>query len=105
MRSQDLAICLRARAADASERAHNSGSPIRAPQTARPVAIAPLPAIPSCSSTRLSPLIDWSIGTVLATRRPTYANREADASMSGQQGREVVIVEAVRTPIGRGHPE
>ncbi|MDX6683577.1 MAG: acetyl-CoA acyltransferase [Solirubrobacteraceae bacterium] len=24
--------------------------------------------------------------------------------MSGQQGREVVIVEAVRTPIGRGHP-
>ena len=22
-----------------------------------------------------------------------------------QQGREVVIVEAVRTPIGRGHPE
>jgi len=26
------------------------------------------------------------------------------ALMSGQQGREVVIVEAVRTPIGRGHP-
>jgi len=25
--------------------------------------------------------------------------------MSAQQGREVVIVEAVRTPIGRGHPE
>ncbi|HWC27361.1 MAG TPA: thiolase family protein [Solirubrobacteraceae bacterium] len=25
--------------------------------------------------------------------------------MNGQQGREVVIVEAVRTPIGRGHPE
>jgi acetyl-CoA acyltransferase len=25
--------------------------------------------------------------------------------MGGQQGREVVIVEAVRTPIGRGHPE
>ena len=25
--------------------------------------------------------------------------------MSGQQGREVVIVEAARTPIGRGHPE
>src|SRR3954449_12431124 len=25
--------------------------------------------------------------------------------MPGQQGREVVIVEAVRTPIGRGHPE
>ncbi len=25
--------------------------------------------------------------------------------MSGQQGREVVIVEALRTPIGRGHPE
>jgi acetyl-CoA acyltransferase len=25
--------------------------------------------------------------------------------MSSQQGREVVIVEAVRTPIGRGHPE
>src|SRR3954468_3971469 len=25
--------------------------------------------------------------------------------MSGQQGREVVIVDAVRTPIGRGHPE
>src|SRR3954453_5397422 len=25
--------------------------------------------------------------------------------MSGQQGREVVIVEAVRTPVGRGHPE
>ena len=25
--------------------------------------------------------------------------------MSGQQGREVVIVEAVRTPIGRGHRE
>jgi acetyl-CoA acyltransferase len=25
--------------------------------------------------------------------------------MAGQQGREVVIVEAVRTPIGRGHPE
>src|SRR3978361_2223732 len=27
------------------------------------------------------------------------------ARRSGQQGREVVIVEAVRTPIGRGHPE
>ena len=25
--------------------------------------------------------------------------------MSAQQGREVVIVEAVRTPVGRGHPE
>src|ERR671921_1427882 len=25
--------------------------------------------------------------------------------MSSQQGREVVIVEAVRTPVGRGHPE
>jgi len=25
--------------------------------------------------------------------------------MSGQQGREAVIVEAVRTPVGRGHPE
>jgi acetyl-CoA acyltransferase len=25
--------------------------------------------------------------------------------MSGQQGREVVVVEALRTPIGRGHPE
>src|ERR1700745_2381168 len=25
--------------------------------------------------------------------------------MSGQQGREVVIVEAVRTPVGRGHRE
>src|SRR3954452_19688841 len=25
--------------------------------------------------------------------------------MNAQQGREVVIVEAVRTPIGRGHPE
>jgi acetyl-CoA acetyltransferase family protein len=25
--------------------------------------------------------------------------------VSGQQGREVVIVEAVRTPVGRGHPE
>src|SRR5512144_3273062 len=25
--------------------------------------------------------------------------------MAAQQGREVVIVEAVRTPIGRGHPE
>jgi acetyl-CoA acyltransferase len=25
--------------------------------------------------------------------------------MSGQQGREVVIVDAVRTPVGRGHPE
>src|SRR6184192_3752444 len=25
--------------------------------------------------------------------------------MSGENGREVVIVEAVRTPIGRGHPE
>lgn len=25
--------------------------------------------------------------------------------MSGQQGREAGIVEAVRTPIGRGHPE
>jgi acetyl-CoA acyltransferase len=25
--------------------------------------------------------------------------------MSGQQGRDVVVVEAVRTPIGRGHPE
>ncbi|MEY2515381.1 MAG: acetyl-CoA acyltransferase [bacterium] len=25
--------------------------------------------------------------------------------MTGQQGREVVIVEAVRTPIGRGHPD
>src|SRR6185312_1847411 len=26
-------------------------------------------------------------------------------AMSGQQGREVVIVEAVRTPVGRGHLE
>jgi acetyl-CoA acyltransferase len=28
-----------------------------------------------------------------------------EAAVSGQQGREVVIVEAVRTPVGRGHPQ
>jgi acetyl-CoA acyltransferase len=32
-------------------------------------------------------------------------NREAEANMQNANGREVVIVEAVRTPIGRGHPE
>src|SRR5204862_8215695 len=31
--------------------------------------------------------------------------RHREEPMSGQQGREVVIVDAVRTPIGRGHKE
>ena len=64
-RSHVLAICLRARSADASERAHRIGSPIRAAHTASPVAMAPLPAIPTCSSmTRPLTLIDWSVGTL-----------------------------------------
>src|SRR4051812_21945116 len=38
-------------------------------------------------------------------RLPVQRASDRGASMSGQQGREVVIVEAVRTPVGRGHPE
>src|SRR5690349_10984703 len=39
-------------------------------------------------------------------RRVGVASLEArPEERMGQQGREVVIVEAVRTPIGRGHPE
>src|SRR6185503_6334384 len=43
------------------------------------------------------------------SRHPWLTGQSMAASnlreMSSQQGREVVIVEAVRTPIGRGHPE
>ena len=60
----------------------------------QPVAIAPLPAIPSFSPTPILPELTRQSGAYLSLVR-----------MSAQQGREVVIVEAVRTPIGRGHPE
>src|SRR4051794_23683766 len=33
------------------------------------------------------------------------SGRSATLASMSQEGREVVIVEAVRTPIGRGHPE
>ena len=54
-RSQAFAIAFVARSADASERAHSRCPAVFVAQAASPVAIAPLPAIPSFSPTR-SPL-------------------------------------------------
>ena len=46
------------------------------------------------------PLVDWSVNGVGLPQATSEA-----APMQNGNGREVVIVEAVRTPIGRGHPE
>ena len=54
-RSQAFAIAFVARAADASDRAHSTCPGVRVAQAARPVAIAPLPAIPSFSPTSILP--------------------------------------------------
>ena len=89
-----MAIAFVARAADASDRAHSTCPGVRVAQAARPVAIAPLPAIPSFSPTSILPELTRQSGAYLSL-----------VGMSAQRGREVVIVEAVRTPIGRGHPE
>ena len=60
----------------------------------------------ACSSTRPVVLVDWPVnpGT---PRHPDLEHAEASRRPNEHpaQGREVVIVEAVRTPIGRGHPE
>ena len=72
---------------------------------ARPRAIAPLPTIPS-RSVRVR-LTHESIEYSTHWKRlltPEGATRRFD-HMPMESGREVVIVEAVRTPIGRGHPE
>jgi acetyl-CoA acetyltransferase family protein len=65
--------------------------------------MAPEPAIASRSCTSFSSVADLRAGTV---RDAGVTDRQGVIErMSGQQGREVVIVEAVRTPIGRGHQE
>src|SRR5204863_72382 len=60
----------------------------------RPQAIAPLPAMPSRSCMRR-----------YATRPSVFDTESKDPFMSTLEGREVVIVEAARTPVGRGHRE
>ena len=54
-RSQAFAIAFVARCADASERAHRTCPLVRVAHAARPVAMAPLPAIPSFSSIAAPP--------------------------------------------------
>src|SRR3954462_8266088 len=86
-----------ARPADCGERAHSRTSPCSAAAAASPQAIAPDPAMPSLSFMRRRKVHDC---------RVNFASpRGGQPGMPGQQGREVVIVEAVRTPIGRGHKE
>src|SRR5439155_13073067 len=63
---------------------------------ASPQAMAPDPAMPSLSFMRRRNLSDSS---------RHLAHKGVVPPMSAQQGREVVIVEAVRTPVGRGHKE
>jgi hypothetical protein len=53
--SQDFAIAFVARAAEASERAHRTWPGLVVAQAASPLAIAPLPAMPSFSPTPSSP--------------------------------------------------
>jgi acetyl-CoA acyltransferase len=46
-------------------------------------------------------LVDWSVNTDIVV----VSESERSLELMPQSGREVVIVEAVRTPIGRGHRE
>ena len=74
---------------------------------ASPVAIAPAPAMPSRSSNSGPPLVDSPVsqrGFPGIHSGGAPFPEKGSPSMSFDQGREVVIVEAVRTPIGRGHP-
>ena len=79
--------------------------------------MAPLPTIPNFSGMaqsrlrmliwrriagrRTDGLVDWTVNRV----RLPQSTAEEEGHMQNGHGREVVIVEAVRTPIGRGHPE
>src|SRR6476469_4986619 len=103
-----------ARQAEASLRASRITSAVVVATAARPVAMAPLPAIPGLSypwlgfmgraSIRPRPVLaaryDWLTDQSIGWRRAM-----ADNGNGKFGGREVVIVEAVRTPIGRGHEE
>src|SRR4051794_17998515 len=71
-------------------------SPWPAATRARPHAIAPPPATPTRPS---------GFGSPTSHRIRYPASTFGGIQMQNGNGREVVIVEAVRTPIGRGHPE
>src|SRR5258707_1657097 len=91
-------VACAARAADSSERAQTTTSPWGAAARARPVAIAPLAAMPS----------RWFIDSRVNERGSLWMSsfkRLSEAHGHMKDGREVVIVEAARTPIGRGHRE
>src|SRR4051794_5558028 len=94
---QVFSTVARARSWEPSERAQSTTSPCSAADAASPQAIAPDPAMPSLSFMRRRKVHDC---------RVNFASQQGVKSrMPGQQGREVVIVEAVRTPVGRGHKE
>ena len=88
-----FATFARARGADRSERAHSTHLAWPAAVTARPQAIVPEPAIPSRSFIRAG------------TSTESFTRTGVWSRAHGAEGREVVIVEAARTPIGRGHLE
>src|SRR3954471_6840864 len=88
-----------ARAAESSERAHTRTSPWAAAARARPEPIAPHPAIPSRS------FIDSRVNELGSLWIPVRERIREEQSRHMKQGREVVIVEAARTPVGRGHKE
>src|SRR6185503_4936964 len=87
--------------AASGRRAHTTTWPCSAATHASPEAIAPPPAIPIRSDTVSTP---WLTGQSTAyTTQPNAQGAEVHRVM--EAGREVVVVEAVRTPIGRGHRE
>src|SRR5689334_6408007 len=104
-----------ARQADASLLASRIVSAVVVETAASPVAMAPLPAIPGLSY----PVLAFMAGFLSDARQDTRARYDwltdqsidpggtamADNGNGKFGGREVVIVEAVRTPIGRGHEE
>ena len=111
-----------ARQADASLRASRIVSPVVVETAASPVAIAPLPAIPGALVSRAPAHEDGFLSrsacersgdaivrqSTLGSTRPVRRERRLSMAENGNGkfgGREVVIVEAVRTPIGRGHAE
>src|SRR5829696_2876951 len=50
--------------------------------------------------------VEFHTEAARASRRPAQQpTKESSMPMHSENGREVVVVEAVRTPIGRGHPE
>src|SRR3954454_24032544 len=100
-----------AASAAASLRAHTSTStPHEAASRASPQAIAPVPRIPSRSLVdspvnRSCTVAPGALPRRCVEQTPHTRHSSKETRMQNGSGREVVIVEAVRTPIGRGHPE